>query len=197
MTAPSPLPTDEDAREAWRIVDEVRRGWTRIGSGETQEIVDALRAAGFRRSVVSTPEPAFSVGDRVYCLDPVNESWNPDYTATVLAVHGDRIDIRWDHGGHNSGQLASDFGLRSAVSAPPTTDAGDVISIPRPVVPFGPAGISEDKATAQYLREVIHKIEGGYAKVGGSNVTRTVMSLLASTATVLENRALGGEEKTQ
>lgn len=57
----------------------------------------------------------FKVGDRVYCTQPVNESWNPEYTATVLALRGDLIDIRWDHGPGNSGHFASDFAIRGVV----------------------------------------------------------------------------------
>lgn len=57
------------------------------------------------------PAP-FQVGDRVYAHSPVNESWNPEYTATVTGVRGERIDVRWDHGPSNSGHDAADFALR-------------------------------------------------------------------------------------
>lgn len=61
------------------------------------------------------------------------------------------------------------------------------ISIPRPHVPFGPSGTSEDHADASYLREVVWKIDKGYAKgIGGSNVTATIRKLIADAADVLE-----------
>lgn len=59
---------------------------------------------------------SFVVGDRVFAHSPANESWNPEYTATVIQVRGELIDIRWDHGPSNSGQDAADFALR------PTSD---------------------------------------------------------------------------
>lgn len=58
----------------------------------------------------------FMVGDRVRCINVVNESWNPDYTATVTAVYeggfGEYIDVRWDHGPSNAAHFAEDFALR-------------------------------------------------------------------------------------
>jgi hypothetical protein len=58
----------------------------------------------------------FKVGDRVYCVEPVNELWRDDYTATVLAVAGDFIDIVWDHGPWNMGHVASEFAIRAVAS---------------------------------------------------------------------------------
>jgi hypothetical protein len=54
------------------------------------------------------------VGDRVYDPRPLNENWKPEYTATVIAVHGQRIDIKWDHGPTNYGHEAKHFVLREA-----------------------------------------------------------------------------------
>jgi hypothetical protein len=54
----------------------------------------------------------FRIGDRVFDPAPINEAWDPAYTATVLQVRGDLIDIRWDHGPTNSGHFASDFEIR-------------------------------------------------------------------------------------
>lgn len=62
----------------------------------------------------------------------------------------------------------------------------DVIIIPRPVVPFGPEGVPENTATANYLRELLRKIDTGFTTVGGSNVTNCVRSLLIDTARALE-----------
>lgn len=67
-----------------------------------------------------------------------------------------------------------------------TGDGGlDTITVPRPCVPFGPKGVPQDVATANYLGDVIEKIDGGYAVVGGSNVTATVRKLLADVASAL------------
>jgi hypothetical protein len=55
------------------------------------------------------------------------------------------------------------------------------ITIPRPHVPFGPEGVPERIADADYIQDAAWKIEKGYP-VGGSNVTRTVVNLLHSVA---------------
>lgn len=60
----------------------------------------------------------------------------------------------------------------------------DTISIPRPHVPFGPVGIAENIADADYLDHAARNIARGY-EVGGSNVTSTVIKLLHDTATAL------------
>jgi len=64
--------------------------------------------------------------------------------------------------------------------------APDAISIPRPVVPFGPKGLSGDEATAHYLREVDRKISTGFITVGGSNVTAAVRKMLADVVLALK-----------
>ena len=69
----------------------------------------------------------------------------------------------------------------------------DMITVPRPRVPFGPDGVPEDEATANYLREVVKKIDGGYTNVGGSNVTATVRKLLVDVADSLLRGGDGGE----
>lgn len=61
----------------------------------------------------------------------------------------------------------------------------DTVTIPRPVVPFGPHGMSEDEGTAHYLGEVVRKIDTGFLSVGGSNVTATVRKLLLDAAAAL------------
>ena len=61
------------------------------------------------------------------------------------------------------------------------------ISIPAPHVPFGPTGIPELLADADYLDHAARNIEGGYP-TGGSNVTATVVALLHSVATALRAR---------
>lgn len=60
----------------------------------------------------------------------------------------------------------------------------DQIEIPRPHVPYGPAGIPEALADADYLDSAARNISGGYA-IGGYNVTATVIQLLHDTATAL------------
>lgn len=70
----------------------------------------------------------------------------------------------------------------------------DNITIPRPVVPFGPLGMTEDQATAHYLREVVRKIDTGFINVGGSNVTATVRKLLADAATALVDTTVSHAE---
>ena len=59
------------------------------------------------------------------------------------------------------------------------------ITIPRPHVPYGPHGIPEHVADANYLREAAFHIRDGYA-VGGWNLTNTVIKLLLDTAAALE-----------
>lgn len=60
------------------------------------------------------------------------------------------------------------------------------ITIPRPHVPTGPVGVPEDVADAAYLRAVVRKIDGGYARVGGSGVTAMIRSLLVNVAETIE-----------
>jgi hypothetical protein len=60
-------------------------------------------------------------------------------------------------------------------------------------VPFGPEHVSENEATAVYLLGVTHKIDSGYANVGGSNVTATVRKLLADVAIALRELPERGE----
>lgn len=68
-------------------------------------------------------------------------------------------------------------------------DATDTITIPRPVVPHGPHGMTEDEATANYLAEVVRKIDTGFLNVGGSNVTATIRKILLHV-----RAALGGDQ---
>ena len=62
----------------------------------------------------------------------------------------------------------------------------DKVTIPRPHVPFGPLGVPEMLADADYLDHAARSIAGGYA-VGGYNVTHTVIDLLHSVATALRD----------
>ena len=65
----------------------------------------------------------------------------------------------------------------------------DTIEIPRPHVPFGPSGVSEMIADADYLDRAARNIAGGYC-VGGFNVTSTVIKLLHDTAIALRAAAV-------
>lgn len=60
----------------------------------------------------------------------------------------------------------------------------DAITIPRPHVPYGPIGVPERVADADYLREAAKHIEGGF-KVGGSNLSATVIKMLRDSADAL------------
>lgn len=54
----------------------------------------------------------FHKGDRVVYSGPVlNESWDNSRVGTVLSVHDDLINIRWDHGVINEGQEGEFFKL--------------------------------------------------------------------------------------
>jgi hypothetical protein len=70
------------------------------------------------------------------------------------------------------------------------TDEPERITIPRPRVPFGPEHLAEHEADAHYLREAARHIEGGY-KVGGRNLTATVIQLLRDCADALHPTAEG------
>ncbi|MGN6693875.1 MAG: hypothetical protein ACTHN0_06825 [Aquihabitans sp.] len=63
----------------------------------------------------------------------------------------------------------------------------DYIRITKPYVPFGPAHLDEDIATAKYLDGVIAKLDAGTANVGGSNVTDTVRKILLEAAQALRD----------
>lgn len=62
-------------------------------------------------------------------------------------------------------------------------------TIPRPHVPYGPVGVPESEADANYLDHAAASLEGHY-EVGGSNVRATVVKLLRDVAAAL--RAAGG-----
>ena len=71
----------------------------------------------------------------------------------------------------------------------------DTITIPRPVVPFGPVSKTENEATADYLLEVVKKIDGKYCTVGGSNVTAAVRKLLTDAADAVRGLPVEGESE--
>jgi hypothetical protein len=80
-----------------------------------------------------------------------------------------------------------DDALRALIAEHEKLTSGDYVTIPRPRVPYGPAGLTPDQGTARYLREVASKIERGYARVGGRNVTDTVLKLLGDTAEAIDS----------
>lgn len=68
-----------------------------------------------------------------------------------------------------------------------TTDTSaqhERVTVPRPHVPFGPLGVPEALADAEYLDHAARSIASGYA-AGGYNVTNTVVKLLHDTASAL------------
>lgn len=60
----------------------------------------------------------------------------------------------------------------------------DRLTINRPHVPYGPAGVSDWTADADYLDSAARNIAGGH-EVGGHNVTATVIQLLHEVANQL------------
>lgn len=66
--------------------------------------------------------------------------------------------------------------------------SSETLTIPRPHVPYGPIGVPEHEADADYLDHAASNLEGRY-EVGGSNVRATVVRLLRHTAAAL--RAAG------
>jgi hypothetical protein len=65
------------------------------------------------------------------------------------------------------------------------------IKIPRPHVRFGPEGIAEEKADADYLRSAVRNIDylGRGERLWGSNLTATVRKLLLDAAEALDPRS--------
>jgi hypothetical protein len=66
------------------------------------------------------------------------------------------------------------------------------IEVPIPHVLYGPRGVPEMLADADYLDHAARNLAGGY-EVGGYNVTATVIKLLHDTATAL--RAAHGSDE--
>lgn len=60
---------------------------------------------------MSDYEHDFQPGDRVYAHSPANDSWSPDYVATVADVFPSlgRMHIRWDHGPVNYSVEMADY----------------------------------------------------------------------------------------
>ncbi len=61
------------------------------------------------------------------------------------------------------------------------------ITVPRPHVPYGPVGVPENKADADYLDHAATSLERHF-EVGGSNVRATVVKLLRDTASALRTQ---------
>lgn len=59
------------------------------------------------------------------------------------------------------------------------------ITIPRPHVPYGPHGVPEDEADANYLRDAARKLEEFYRPFG-SNLRATVVLLIRDAAAAIE-----------
>ena len=60
------------------------------------------------------------------------------------------------------------------------------ISIPRPHVPHGPKGLTEDEADANYLRVAASDLDE-YYKPFGSNLRATIVKLIRDTAEAIES----------
>jgi len=71
---------------------------------------------------------------------------------------------------------------------PAPVDA-DTITVPRPHVAHGPAGVHPDEADAEYLRSAVRNIEhqGRGERLWGSNLTATVVRLLIDAAFAIEH----------
>lgn len=69
-------------------------------------------------------------------------------------------------------------------SPEPQGEPSDALTIPRPHVPYGPVGVPESEADANYLEHAAASLEGHY-EVGGSNVRATVVKLLRDVAAAL------------
>lgn len=117
-----------------------------------------------RRSVVSEPSAAEKA------LAKIREASHADLGRVDF---GKRVDeILAEHAG-----------------AGPQGEPSDALTIPRPHVPYGPVGIPEHEADADYLEHAASSLESRY-EVGGSNVRATVVGILRDVATAL--RAAGG-----
>ena len=66
------------------------------------------------------------------------------------------------------------------------------ITIPRPHVPFGPDGVTAEKADADYLRNAVRIIKWRAAtgrEIWGSNLPATIIKLLGDAADAIEASA--------
>lgn len=96
------------------------------------------------------------------------------------------IAFRQAFGGAGAIALIDEIERLRTITDAQVQATADSITIPRPVVPHGPKGVAENTATADYLREVLRKIDTGFITVGGSNVTACIRSLLIDSARALE-----------
>jgi hypothetical protein len=66
-------------------------------------------------------------------------------------------------------------------------NADETITIPRPHVPYGPAGVPERVADADYLRAAVRNLKhlSQGERIWGSNLTATVVKLLTDSADAL------------
>ena len=75
--------------------------------------------------------------------------------------------------------------LTAAPSA--TREDVETITIPRPHVPHGPAGVSRDDSDADYLRRAARDLEEVY-KPFGSNLRATIVALIRDAADAITPR---------
>ncbi|MDQ0726832.1 hypothetical protein [Microbacterium sp. W4I20] len=155
---------------------ETSAGHARLG----YDAADAILAAGFRRT--DLPEPsADGIGPR-----HVPSRWEE----TVRIIES----VALPQGSlptHEAEQIADAILARSEClhwTPEPQGEPSDALTIPRPHVPYGPVGIPEHEADADYLEHAASSLESHH-EVGGSNVRATVVGILRDVATAL--RAAG------
>jgi len=179
-------PTDDEREVLARIV----RDETGEADEESGFVADAVLAAGFRRSVVPDSPCLVAWGTHA-CRLPADHT-EPCQCCCTCTDHLAESDENGCVGAAPYYGPETTFSnapvpaqtLAAVRIEPPQGEPSDALTIPRPHVPYGPVGIPEHEADADYLDHAAASLEGHY-EVGGSNVRATVVKLLRDTAAAL------------
>lgn len=169
--APAHTPTD-DEREAitdealWDFANDLFEAWN-IEDLNSPSLAEDFRdrfVRRFRRSEVPEPSAAREFLEAALAESDADEAeggagWDVEVDARTV------LELLEEH-------------------SEPQGEPSDAISIPRPHVPFGPEGVPEHEADADYLDHAAASLEGHY-EVGGSNVRATVVKMLRDAASAL------------
>ncbi|MDQ0376568.1 hypothetical protein [Amycolatopsis thermophila] len=144
---------------------------------QPEQTIERLQGVIWRLSDRLRLQPTMPANSRALVAEVLRElegSWTPDEVAgQIVAKLTEHPDA-------------------SARQAP----CRDVITVPRPHVPYGPEGINKDEADADFLRDAADRLESFYRPFG-SNLRATVVRLLRDAADAIPAAGLPADGQDQ